>query len=199
MQTRQKHQTHSSSPPSPPAGTAIKQRKNRGYVIIIVGAVVALIAYHALPFVSSYTEFSPIAGTLFNPVATTAEEFGSFTHFSALLTFITLIIATILILTDKPSGTVKTPLVIQRRRRAINAMIGMSLLGILTYILSITSGGSSFDNIEAGFWIYLLALGIVVIGSIMALRSLSSSLLPQAQREGEPPPAQLPPQSSIGR
>jgi hypothetical protein len=72
-------------------------------------------------------------------------------------------------------------------------------LGILTYILTITSGGSSFDNIEAGFWIYLLGLGIVIFGSIMALRSLSSSLPPQVQREGEPPPTHLPPQSTTHR
>jgi hypothetical protein len=192
---------HSSSPSS--ASTSFmnktKQQKNRAYVTVIVGAVVALIAYHSLPFVSSYTEFSPIAGTLYNPVATTAEDFGSFTHFSALLTFITLIVATILTLTDNPSGTAKTPLAIQRRRRAINAMIGMSMLGILTYILTITSGGSSFDSIDAGFWIYLVGLGIVIIGSFMALRTLSSPLPLQAQREGEPPPTQLPPQSTTHR
>ena len=165
----------------------------------VVGAVVALIAFYNLPFVSSYTEFSPIAGTLYNPVASTAEEFGSFTHFSALLTFITLIVATVLILTDKPSGTAKTPLVIQRRRRAINAMIGLSMLGILTYILTITSGRSSFDSIDTGFWIYVLGLGIVIIGSFTALHSLSRSLPPQSQQERELPPTQLPPQSTVGK
>jgi hypothetical protein len=144
-------------------------------------------------------DFSPIAGTLYNPVATTAEEFDSFTHFSALLTFITLIVATLQILTDKPSGTAKTPQVIQRRRWAINAMIGMSMLGILTYILAITSGGSSFDSAEVGFWIYLLGLGIVIIGSIMALSKLSISLPTQAQRGEDPPPNQLPPQSTTDR
>src|SRR4249919_2982205 len=70
VQTRREHQSHSSSPPSPPTGTAIKQRKNRGYVTVIVGAIVALIAYYALPFVSSYSQFDVNLGILYNPVAT---------------------------------------------------------------------------------------------------------------------------------
>lgn len=202
MPARQEPQTHAPPPPLPTGASfasETKQRKNRGFIIAAAGAVVALIAYQALPFVSSYTEFSPIVGTLYDPVSSTAEEFGSFTHFSALLTFITLIVATFLILTDKPSGKAKSPLEIQRRRQAINAMIGMSILGILTYILTITSRGSSFDSIDAGFWIYLLGLGIVIAGSIMALRTLSSSLSKRAKAEGEQPPNQLPPQSTTGR
>lgn len=152
----------------------------------------ALIAYYNLPFVSYDTEFSPLTGTLYNPVGVPANGFSPFIQFSALLTFITLVIATLLIFGNKSSATEKTQVVIQRRR-AIYAMIGMSVLSILIYILTVISNNNSavpFDSIDAGFWVYLLGLGTVIVGSIMALHKLSSPLMP---------PTQLPPQSTIHR
>jgi hypothetical protein len=194
-------ETHSSSPPTPPTGTAIKQKKNRGYIIAVAGAVVALIAYHALPFVSYNTQFEPTTGILYNPVAVTAEGFDSSTQFSALLTLITLILLALLIFRSNPFGMKNTSSILQRRR-AIYAMIGMSVLSILIYVREVISNNNSaipFDRIDAGFWIYLLCLVTIIVGSIIALSSLSSSLQPQAHQEGEPPLTQLPPQSTIHR
>jgi hypothetical protein len=200
MRARQVRQTHSSSPPSPPTGTAIKQQKNRGYIIAVAGAVVALIAYHALPFVSYNTLLEPTTGILYNPVAVPAEGFDSSTQFSALLTLITLILLALLIFRSNPFGMKNTSSILQRRR-AIYVMIGMSVLSILIYVREVISNNSAipFDKIDAGFWIYLLGLGTIIVGCIIALSSLSSSLPPQAQREGEPPLTQSPPQSTTHR
>lgn len=196
-------QTHFSSPPLS-ARTSfigkIKQQKNRGYAIAGVSAVVALFAFYFLPFMTYLSEFDPNILILYNPVAITAAEFDKYTQFSGLLTFITLILATLLIVRDKPFGMAKTPIVIQRRR-AVYAMIGVSGLSILIYVFEVISNiyRGPFDSINVGFWLYLLAMGAIIAGSIMALRTLSSSLPPQAQREGQPPPTQSPPQSSTHR
>lgn len=204
IQARQEYQNHSSSPTLHTGGSPIivtKEQKNRGYVIVIVGAVVALIAYHSLPFVSYNTQLEPTTSILYNLAAVTAEGFDFFTQFSALLTLITLILSALLIFRSNPFG-MKTMSSILQRRRATYAMIGMSVLSILIYVREVVSNNNSaipFDQIDAGFWIYLLGLLTINVGSIIALSSLTSSLQPQAQREGEPPPTQLPPQSTTHR
>lgn len=194
MQMRQQYQPHPSFSSSQQTSATIQQRKNRGYVIAIVGAVVALAAYYALPFVSYDTEYSPIAETFYNPVSVTADGFSSLTQFSALLTLITLILAMLLIFRNKPFGASKTPF-LDQKRRATYAMIGMSMLGILAYIFTIIDVVSPFDFIKVGFWVYLLGMGTVIVGSIMALRKLSSPLSSQIQQKGGQPPTMLPPQS----
>jgi hypothetical protein len=62
---------------------------------------------------------------------------------------------------------------------------------MLMYILVVLSNNNSvtpFDRVEVGYWIYLLVLGIVIVGSMMVLRTLSTSFPPQAQREVQQPP-----------
>jgi zinc ribbon protein len=195
----EKGQGHETGPsPSPTSASAsfisaIKQRKNRGCVIAAVSAVVALIAFYTLPFMSYYSEFEPYTGTPYDLVAATAAEFDQLTQFSGLLTLITLILLALLIFRDNPFGMVKPSIVVQRRR-ASYAMIGMSGLSILIYVLELTGNvyRGPFDRVDVGFWLYLLGIGAVIIGSIVALGILSLSLPPQVQREGQPPPTRSP-------
>jgi hypothetical protein len=80
-------------------------------------------------------------------------------------------------------------------------MIGMSVLSILIQMYEAIDlynfnaslyGFGRGGSLDIGFWLYLLAMGVIIAGSIMGLRMLSSSLPPQAQQEGQMPPAQSP-------
>jgi hypothetical protein len=109
-------------------------------------------------------------------------------------------LAALLIFRKSPFGMAKTPIATQVRQ-GIYTMIGMSGLSILIqvyeaidlYKFNASLYGLEPDSIlDIGFWLYLLAMGVIIVGSIMALRMLSSSLPPQAQREGQLPPTQSP-------
>jgi hypothetical protein len=173
---RNEHQTYASAPPSEENAPVPKQKKNRGYVIAGVGAGVALYAFYRLPFVAYYTSIDPNSFTQYNPVSVTANGFDRLTQFSVVLTFITLILAALLIFSNTPSGANKTSSV-RQRQRTVYAMIGMSVLSILIYVYEVISNSNNavpFDHIETGFWIYLLAIGTVIIGSLAALFTLRS-------------------------
>lgn len=175
----------------------IKQQKNRGYVIAIVGAVLALFAFSFLPFATYLIPDGDFElGIIwYNATSLSAANFDQFTQLSGMLTFITLLLAVLLTFRTNPFGMAKTSIDMQRRR-TMYAMLGMSGLSILIYLGEVINNSISyvgFSSVGLGFWLYLLGVGIVIIGSIVALRTRSSSLPPQAQREWQPPPTQLPP------
>jgi RsiW-degrading membrane proteinase PrsW (M82 family) len=173
---RNEHQTYASTPPSEASAPVTKQQKNSGYVIAGVGAGVALYAFYSLPFVAYYTSIDPNSFTPYNPQSVTANGFDQPTQFSMVLTIITLILAALLFFSNNPSGANKTSSV-RQRRRTVYAMIGMSVLSILIYVYEVIRNSSNvvpFDRIETGFWVYLLGIGTVIIGSLVALFRLRS-------------------------
>lgn len=176
VEMRNEHQIYASAPPSQASTPVTRQKKNRGYVIAGVGAIVALYAFYKLPFVAYYTSIDLNTYTPYNPTSVTANGFDRLTQFSVVLTIITLILAALLIFSNNPSGANKTSSV-RQRRRTIYAMIGMSVLSILIYAYEVISNSSKvvpFDLIETGFWVYLLGIGTVIIGSLVALFALRS-------------------------
>jgi len=42
-------------------------------------------------------------------------------------------------------------------------------------------------HFDVGYWVYMLAMGAVIVGGMIARRMLSSSLPPQTQRWQQPP------------
>ena len=149
----------------------IKQRQNRGYLIVGIGAFVALLAFLLLPYTNvtlncssncgSLTNFSlPLNATLI-ALATTAQSqsSGNFLSGSAIpfqgqgtlwflpiLTLAALVLTGFLVYRDMPFGKgMKAPVAIQKKWGHY-ALIGIAALGVLLQIVLLSNLGASFQN-----------------------------------------------------
>lgn len=181
FEMRHEYETHSPPPPSPTSAafiSVIKQQKNRGYAIAGIGALVALFAFFFLPY-------STVYGDYFGQATRTALSSGlggGWMWLEAFLAVAALVVVALQTSTDNPSA-MKAPIVAQTRQR-IYALIGSGALGIMIqllitldtynrFLVYVNNGASYWYN--AGYWLYLLGMGAVIVGGVITLRRRSSS------------------------
>lgn len=187
-------------PPPPlsmPAGqsftSVLTQRKNRGYVIAGSGALVALYAFFFLPYSATYTD-------TFGHETLTASNSGlghGLLWIELLLALATLVVAARLMFGSNPFGMTTTSLATQTRW-GVRALIGSGILSILIQLLITLMTNIEFQSgpdigfylhFDVGYWVYMLAMAVVLVGGVIAQRTLASSLPPQPQRWQQPPSA----------
>jgi hypothetical protein len=172
---------------------ALAQRKNRGYVIAGSGALVALYAFFFLPYSATYTD-------TFGHETLTASNSGlghGLLWLELLLALAALVVAARLMFGSNPFGMTTTSLATQTRW-GVHALIGSGILSILIQLVITLMTNIEFQSgpdigfylhFDVGYWVYMLAMAVVLVGGVIAQRTLSSSLPPQAQRWQQPPSA----------
>ena len=186
-------------PPPPPSSiprgqsftNVLTQRKNRGYVIAGSGALVALYAFFFLPYSATYTD-------TFGHETLTASNSGlghGLLWLELLLALAALVVAARLMFGSNPFGMTTTSLATQTRW-GVRALIGSGILSILIQLVITLMTNIEFQSgpdigfylhFDVGYWVYMLAMGAVIVGGMIARRMLSSSLPPQTQRWQQPP------------
>lgn len=188
-------QTHFSSP-SFSARTAfigkIKEQKNRGYVVAGAGAAVALFAFYFLPYSATYSD-------MFGHETLTASNSGlghGLLWLELLLALAALVVAARLMFGSNPFGT--TTSLATQTRWGVRTLISSGILSILIQLVITLMTKIEFQsgpdigfylNFDMGYWVYMLAMAVVLVGGVIAQRTLVSSLPPQPQRWQQPPSA----------
>lgn len=171
---------------------AIKQEKNRGYVIAGGAAIIAFIAFF-LPYVSVSSAFG-------NGSANGASG-GSWLWLEFLTTLVVIGITAVFVFRTTPPSLSSTMPVDKQIKIAKYVLLGSSVLALLVHLLfllgfssytaSYTSEGYSGLGISLGFgfWLFFLAVIGMIVGSAMALRLPTVGMASPYGQQNMVPPA----------
>ena len=190
----------------------LKEQRYRGYVIAGIGGIVAFIAFF-LPYLT-YSQF----GGSISANASQAASFNGLLWIELLIAIAAAAIPALLIYRSNPLGSATTPIE-KQIRWGIYGLIGAGALGVLAqFIFAITVNSYSILGVSLtslgvgygfGYWLYLLSAIAIVVGGVMAYRTMpaliagqsswqypSSTQYPPYGQQYPAPPTQYPPYQS---
>lgn len=186
------------------------QSKSAGFIIALIGGVVGLIAFFAMPFVSAFNFVSVTAPQLIS-LATESNSSSSSGQGLVILWLAPVLAGiAVLIAAFQFRSTVQA----SSKRAGGGWLVALGILGVVIYIgiliyanslfYSSTSSGyngpSLLSFLGAGVWIYLIGMVGVIIGGAMGLSTKSAPVMtapsqpymPYQQPQTQYPPDQPP-------
>ncbi|HVB23970.1 MAG TPA: hypothetical protein VNG51_18685 [Ktedonobacteraceae bacterium] len=152
--------------------------KNRGYLIAGIGAIVALFAFMFLPFIS-VASVSGGQATLLNVSDITQEQISIWMEFLAAVTAITIV--ALITFRPVPFSMLKTTAPIEIQIQWGNYLLILAgIFGVITPLIATFTLASLTNyspvtsvSLASGSWLSLLGMVAVVIGGVLALRTIN--------------------------
>jgi protein-S-isoprenylcysteine O-methyltransferase Ste14 len=175
----------------------LNQQKNRGYLIAGIGAIVALLAFLFLPYISY--SVGPFGGSIGGTQVAGSQ---GLIWLEALLPLAAIALTSLLVYRSNPFGMTTTPIATQIRW-GVYSILGAGVLSlILHFILALNANGSiqavtgnpvlgSLISVGfgIGYWLYLLAAIAIIVGAVLTLRmpmsTFEESPLESSQQESQ--------------
>ncbi len=190
----------------------LKEQRYRGYVIAGIGGIVAFIAFF-LPYVS--------VSAVIISISASGSQIGGWLWFEFLAALVAIAIPLVLIYRNNAFGLTNMPIE-KQIRYGIFTLIGAGAVGLLIELIaalqihSALSGTTGVDpttlgvsvSLSIGYWLYLLSAIAIVVGGVMAYRTMpaliagqawqypSSTQYPPYGQQYPAPPTQYPPYQS---
>lgn len=183
----------------------LAQQKNRGYLVAGISAIVALLAFLFLPYISY--SVGPFGGSI---SGTQIADSQGLAWFEALLPLAAIILAALLVYRNNPFGMTTTPITTQIRW-GVYSLLGVGALSLLVHIILAFNANGSLQAVTGnpllgsiisvgyslGYWLYLLAAVAIIVGAVLTLRMpISSFEARQVESWQEKPQSQWWPPSS---
>ena len=162
----------------------LKEQRYRGYVIAGIGGIVAFIAFF-LPYVS--------VSAVIISISVSGSQIGGWLWFEFLAALVAIAIPLVLIYRNNAFGLTNMPIE-KQIRYGIFTLIGAGAVGLLIELIaainlhSALSGTTGVDpasigvsvNLSIGYWLYLLASIAIVVGGVMAYRTMPALIAGQS-------------------
>ena len=162
----------------------LKEQRYRGYVIAGIGGIVAFIAFF-LPYVS--------VSAVIISISVSGSQIGGWLWFEFLAALVAIAIPLVLIYRNNAFGLTNLPIE-KQIRYGIFTLIGAGAVGLLIELIaainlhSALSGTTGVDpasigvsvNLSIGYWLYLLASIAIVVGGVMAYRTMPALIAGQS-------------------
>lgn len=181
------------------------QSKSAGFIIALIGGIIGLIAFFALPFVTAFNFVSATAPQLLSLAAQSNSSSSNgqavfILWLAPILAGISVLIAALQFRSTAQESS---------KRAAGGWLIALGILGAALYIgiaiyansllynssSSGYNGPSLFSFLGAGFWLYILSMVGVIIGGAIGLNTKSAPVIsapPQPYMPYQQPPTQYP-------
>jgi hypothetical protein len=187
----------------------LKEERNRGYVVAGIGGVVAFIAFF-LPYVTA-TDV-----TTGNGISWSGSTIGGGLYFELLAAMLVIAVVLVLIYSKNVFGLTNMP-PDKQIRAGILTMIGAGILGGLCELILAANHNTiaGYDltmtiyavGLSIGWWLYLLSMIAIIVGSVMALRNPQALVAREWQYPANhypynspyPTTSQYPPYSTTGQ
>lgn len=187
---------------------ALTQQKNRGYVVAGISAIVALLAFLFLPYISY--SVGPFGGSMGGTQIAGSQ---GLLWLEALLPLVAIVLAALLVFRSNPFGMTNTPIATQIRW-GVYSLLGAGSLSLLIHFILALNASNSIQGVTSnpflsnfvsvgfgfGYWLYLLAAIAMIVGAVMTLRMPMSAFdaSPRSEpRQQEAQSQQWPPSSPL--
>lgn len=158
----------------------LKEQRYRGLVIAGIAGIVAFIAFF-LPYLT-YSQIISLNGSQ-------AAGYNGLVWIELLIAIVAIVIPALLIYRNNPLGSATTP-VEKQIRWGVYGLLGVGALGVLAQIIfaitvnSFTVLGVPITSLGVGygfgFWLYLLAAIAIIVGGVMAYRTMPALIAGQS-------------------
>ncbi len=187
------------------------QSKSTGFIIALIGGVVALIAFFAMPFVTAFNYLSATApqlislATQYSSSSYSTSSNGQAVVILWLAPVLAGVAALLAALQFRSTAQASSKRAAGGWLLALGILGALFYLGILLYINSLFynsssssyNGPSVFSFLGAGFWIYVISMVGVIVGGAMGLSATKSApfiaVPPTPFSTYQQPPTQYPP------